>query len=506
MSTVLIDGTTLTYKDIVRVARYYKNVEIADEVKKKVDTSRETVESILTENKVFYGVNTGFGHLACVKIPPNELRKLQENLIMSHASGTGDPFPDETVRAILLLRANSLAKGFSGVRYELIETLVDFINHDICPIVPCQGSLGASGDLAPLSHLTLALLGKGKVRMHGELIEANEALEKAGISHLSLMPKEGLGLINGTPAMTAIGAIATYDAFNLALTADAVACLSIEALRGIPDAFSEYVHNARPHPGQIECASLIRRLLHGSGLVSAPGELRVQDAYSLRCIPQVHGATRDVLEYVRKVVNIEINSANDNPLIFSDSNVISAGNFHGQPIAFAMDFLAIALSELGNISERRVERLLNPNLSHLPAFLTEYSGINSGLMIPQYTAAALVSENKVLCTPASIDSIPVSASQEDHVSMGTIAARKGKTVVKNVACILAIELMCACQAIEFRGPEKLAPMTRKIYDLVRGVVPRLENDRQLSLDIEEITKLITEGSILRIIETGGSCG
>ncbi|MGB4237097.1 MAG: histidine ammonia-lyase [Bacillota bacterium] len=503
MSKVFIDGRTLTYEDVVAVARGYKSVDIASEVRDQVERTRRVLEDILAQDRVIYGVNTGFGHLASVRISDEELCKLQENLIISHAAGTGDPFPDEVVRAMILLRANSLARGLSGVRYELIEALVSLVNHDICPIIPEQGSLGASGDLAPLAHLALALLGKGKVRMGGMLMDAALALERAGISPLTLMPKEGIGLINGTQAMTAVGAIALYDAVVLAITADAAASMSIEALRGIPDAFRPCLHQARPHQGQMECAEFISRLLEGSRLVSAPGELRVQDAYSIRCIPQVHGATRDVLEYVRKVINTEINSVSDNPLVFPDGQVISAGNFHGQPVALAMDFLSIATAELGNISERRIERLLNPALSGLPPFLAVQGGINSGFMISQYTAASLVSENKVLSAPASTDSIPVSASQEDHVSMGTIAARKARAVVKNVARILAIELMCACQALEFQGPEKLAPGTRKVYDLVRQVLPPLEEDRWLHPDIEAITELVTEGRIAEVAVAAG---
>ena len=503
MSKVFIDGRTLTYEDVVAVARGYKSVDIASEVRDQVERTRRVLEDILAQDRVIYGVNTGFGHLASVRISDEELCKLQENLIISHAAGTGDPFPDEVVRAMILLRANSLARGLSGVRYELIEALVSLANHDICPIIPEQGSLGASGDLAPLAHLALALLGKGKVRMGGMLMDAALALERAGISPLTLMPKEGIGLINGTQAMTAVGAIALYDAVVLAITADAAASMSIEALRGIPDAFRPCLHQARPHQGQMECAEFISRLLEGSRLVSAPGELRVQDAYSIRCIPQVHGATRDVLEYVRKVINTEINSVSDNPLVFPDGQVISAGNFHGQPVALAMDFLSIAAAELGNISERRIERLLNPALSGLPPFLAVQGGINSGFMISQYTAASLVSENKVLSAPASTDSIPVSASQEDHVSMGTIAARKARAVVKNVARILAIELMCACQALEFQGPEKLAPGTRRVYDLVRQVLPPLEEDRWLHPDIEAITELVTEGRIAEVAVAAG---
>lgn len=503
MSKVFIDGRTLTYEDVVAVARGYKSVDIASEVRDQVERTRRVLEDILAQDRVIYGVNTGFGHLASVRISDEELCKLQENLIISHAAGTGDPFPDEVVRAMILLRANSLARGLSGVRYELIEALVSLVNHDICPIIPEQGSLGASGDLAPLAHLALALLGKGKVRMGGVLMDAALALERAGISPLTLMPKEGIGLINGTQAMTAVGAIALYDAVVLAITADAAASMSIEALRGIPDAFRPCLHQARPHQGQMECAEFISRLLEGSRLVSAPGELRVQDAYSIRCIPQVHGATRDVLEYVRKVINTEINSVSDNPLVFPDGQVISAGNFHGQPVALAMDFLSIAAAELGNISERRIERLLNPALSGLPPFLAVQGGINSGFMISQYTAASLVSENKVLSAPASTDSIPVSASQEDHVSMGTIAARKARAVVKNVARILAIELMCACQALEFQGPEKLAPGTRRIYDLVRQVLPSLEEDRWLHPDIEAVTELVAEGRIAEVAVAAG---
>lgn len=503
MSKVFIDGRTLTYEDVVAVARGYKSVDIASEVRDQVERTRRVLEDILAQDRVIYGVNTGFGHLASVRISDEELCKLQENLIISHAAGTGDPFPDEVVRAMILLRANSLARGLSGVRYELIEALVSLANHDICPIIPEQGSLGASGDLAPLAHLALALLGKGKVRMGGMLMDAALALERAGISPLTLMPKEGIGLINGTQAMTAVGAIALYDAVVLAITADAAASMSIEALRGIPDAFRPCLHQARPHQGQMECAEFISRLLEGSRLVSAPGELRVQDAYSIRCIPQVHGATRDVLEYVRRVINTEINSVSDNPLVFPDGQVISAGNFHGQPVALAMDFLSIATAELGNISERRIERLLNPALSGLPPFLAVQGGINSGFMISQYTAASLVSENKVLSAPASTDSIPVSASQEDHVSMGTIAARKARAVVKNVARILAIELMCACQALEFQGPEKLAPGTRRIYDLVRQVLPSLEEDRWLHPDIEAVTELVAEGRIAEVAVAAG---
>jgi len=500
VSPVLIDGTTLTCNDVVSVARRKKAAGVAPGVRERVERSRNVVESLAARDAVVYGITTGFGHLARVKIPGGEIESLQRNLILSHAVGTGSPFPDEVVRAMILLRANSLAKGLSGVRFEVIETLLKLLEADISPLVPEKGSLGASGDLAPLAHLALALLGEGDVRVSGARVPARKALERAGIAPLTLGPKEGLALINGTQAMTAAGTLALYDAGALAATADAAACLSIEALRGIPAAFDEKIHDrARPHPGQAACARTLRRLLEGSRLVSAPGELRVQDAYSLRCVPQIHGATRDVLSYVRNVVETEINSASDNPLVFEDGSVISGGNFHGQPVALAMDFLCIAVSELGSVSERRIERLLNPALSELPAFLVRRDGVNSGFMIAHYTAAALVSENKVLSSPASVDSIPVSAAQEDHVSMGTIAARKARQVVDNVARVLAVELMCACQAVDFRGPENLAPATRRVYDAVREVVPPLEADRWLHPDLEAVTGLVVQGKIAELV-------
>lgn len=499
MSPLLIDGATLTCDDVVSVARDRRPVAIAPAVREKIQQARNVVEALAARDAVAYGITTGFGHLARVKISPEELGRLQRNLVLSHAVGTGNPFPDEVVRAMILLRANSLSKGLSGVRFEVVDTLVRLLENDICPIIPEKGSLGASGDLAPLAHLALALLGEGKVRAGGVEMPAREALIRAGISALTLAPKEGLALINGTQAMTAVGALALHDAMTLAITADAAACLSLEALRGIAAAFDERIHEARPHPGQVACARTLRRLLKGSRLVSEPGELRVQDAYSLRCVPQVHGATRDALAYVRQVIETEINSASDNPLIFKDGSVVSGGNFHGQPVALAMDFLCMAASELGNVSERRIERLLNPTLSELPAFLTRHGGVNSGFMIVHYTAAALVSENKILSSPASVDSIPVSASQEDHVSMGLISARKARQVVENVARVLAAELMCGAQAADFRGPENLAPATRAIYNAVREVVLPLESDRWLYPDLESVTKLVAEGKIAGIL-------
>ncbi|MEW5866202.1 MAG: histidine ammonia-lyase [Bacillota bacterium] len=499
MSPLLIDGSTLTCDDVVSVARDRKPVTIAPAVRERIEQARNVVEALAAGDAVAYGITTGFGHLARVKISREELDKLQRNLILSHAVGTGNPFPDEVVRAMLLLRANSLAKGLSGVRFEVVETLVRLLQNDICPLVPEKGSLGASGDLAPLAHLALALLGEGKVRVGGVEMPAREALSRAGISALTLAPKEGLALINGTQAMTAVGALAVHDATTLAITADAAACLSLEALRGIAAAFDERIHEARPHRGQVACARTLRHLLKGSHLVSEPGELRVQDAYSLRCVPQIHGATRDALAYVRQVIETEVNSASDNPLIFQDGSVVSGGNFHGQPVALAMDFLCMAASELGSVSERRIERLLNPTLSALPAFLTRHGGVNSGFMIVHYTAAALVSENKLLSSPASVDSIPVSASQEDHVSMGLISARKARQVVENLARVLAAELMCAAQAVDFRGPENLAPATRAVYDAVREVVPPLESDHWLYPDLESLTKLVAGGKIAKTL-------
>lgn len=490
---IIIDGENLTIEDVVKVARYGYRVEIAEEAKRKVKAAREVVDRFVDEGKVVYGITTGFGKFSDVVISKEEAKKLQRNLIVSHACGVGEELPQEVVRAIMLLRANALSKGYSGVRLETLETLVEMLNKGVHPVIYEKGSLGASGDLAPLSHMVLIMLGEGEAYYNGERLSGKEALNRADIKEIELVEKEGLALINGTQVMTAIGTLALYDAVMLSKAADIVASLTVEALRGITDAYYYKVHNVRPQVGQQKCAQNLNRILEGSKLTTKQGELRVQDAYTLRCIPQVHGASKDAIEYVKRVVEIEINSATDNPLIFSDENrVISGGNFHGQPMALAMDFLGIAVSELANISERRIERLVNYQLNDLPAFLTKKGGLNSGFMIAQYTAASLVSENKVLAHPASVDSIPSSANQEDHVSMGTIAARKARSILYNAMRVLGIEYLSACQAIDLRGMKGLAKATLAGYELLRQHIPTLDEDRIMYKDINRATALLEE--------------
>ncbi|MFE8701450.1 histidine ammonia-lyase [Cytobacillus sp. FJAT-54145] len=486
---VVLTGHSLTLEEVRRVVFHKEKVGMASESTQKVEKSHEAVKRIVADKKVVYGINTGFGKFSDVLIDQGDVKDLQLNLIRSHACGVGDPFPETVSRAMLLLRANALAKGFSGVRPVLIERLIELINNEIHPVVPQQGSLGASGDLAPLSHLALVLVGEGEVFYKGEICSANDALSKEGISPLTLEAKEGLALINGTQAMTAMGVIDYLEAERIAYQSEWIASLTIEGLRGIIDAFDEDIHLARGYVQQIDVARRIRDYLADSHLITKQGELRVQDAYSIRCIPQVHGASLQALDYVKEKLEIEINAATDNPLIFDDGEkVISGGNFHGQPIALAMDFMKIAIAELANISERRIERLVNPQLSDLPPFLSPEPGLQSGAMILQYCAASLVSENKTLAHPASVDSIPSSGNQEDHVSMGTIAARHAYDIIKNVNHVLAIELICALQAVEFRGVDKMASSTRKYFDEARRVVPTIAKDRQFSKDIERVSE------------------
>lgn len=505
---VVIDGETLTIEQIVAVARYNKKVSISTKAIHKMEESQAIVLNIQSSDKVVYGITTGFGKFSTVRIDQESIEKLQENLILSHAVGVGEPIKEEAVRAMLLLRANALSKGYSGIRPEVVGALVNMLNEGIHPIVPEKGSLGASGDLAPLSHMILVLIGKGEATYQGKRMPGKEAMEKAGIPIVKLQAKEGLALINGTQAMTAIGALALYDAECLAKSADIVAAVTIDALEGLVNAFDNRVQEVRPHPGQALVSNNIRKLLEGSEIIAKAVHGRVQDAYSLRCIPQIHGATRDVLSYVRKVIETEINSVTDNPIIFpEDRDVISGGNFHGQPLAFAFDFLGIAIAELANVSERRIERLVNPALNgDLPAFLTKNGGLNSGYMICQYSAASLVSENKVLAHPASVDSIPSSANQEDHVSMGMIAARKARTILENTADVLAFELLCAAQAIDLRGG-KPGKGSGSAYEAVRKVVPFMSGDRELRFDVANTQKLIREEVIIdKATEAVGSIG
>jgi len=501
LHTIYIDGNSLTLKDLVDVARYNAKVQLSEEAISKIKKSRTLVDEFVENGEVIYGITTGFGKFSDITISKEDTETLQTNLIRSHACGVGKPLSEEDVRGTMLLRINTLVKGYSGIRLETINVLVEMLNKGVHPIIPEKGSLGASGDLAPLAHMVLVMIGEGEAYYQGKRMSGKEAMENAGISTIRLTSKEGLALINGTPVMTAIGGLVAYDALNLAKTADISAALTIEALNGIIDAYDERVHNIRPHKGQIDCAKNLLNITKSSKLTSKQGEIRVQDAYTLRCIPQIHGASRDAINYVIEKINIELNSVTDNPLIFvDDRKVISGGNFHGQPMALAFDFLGIALSELANSSERRIERLVNPQLSGLPGFLTEKGGLNSGFMIPQYTAAALVSENKVLAHPASVDSIPSSANQEDHVSMGTIAARKAKEILYNTTRVLAIELYVAAQAIDFGEPEKLGEGTKIAYQEIRKKVDKLYDDRVMNVDINTCTILIENNTILNAVE------
>ena len=448
-----LDGQSLRLEGLEQVACDRRHVRASEGSLTAVDSARKAVEAILARNETVYGVNTGFGHLAQVPIAQADLAQLQRNLVRSHAAGVGRPFDIPTTRAITLLRANTLAAGHSGVHRRVLQQLLDFLNLGIHPWLPCQGSVGASGDLAPLAHLALPLFGEGWVHgPDGERIETSAEFQRLEIEPIELGAKEGLSLINGTQAMTGLGALATMRARRLGAVADLIGAMTVEAKLGSHKPFEERLHALRPHPGQIRSAANLRRLLDGGTINASHHDCeKVQDSYSLRCIPQVHGAARDTIEHTAAVLGRELNSVTDNPTIFAATGeVISGGNFHGQPVALALDFLAMGVSELGAISERRIEQLVNPRLSGLPAFLTEPAGLNSGFMISQVTAAALASENKGLCHPSSVDSIPTSANQEDHVSMGPISARQAMSVVENTERILGIELLTACQALRFR--------------------------------------------------------
>lgn len=497
---IIIDGSNLTIKDVTKVALDGEGVQIAPECLPKIRASRRLVDRLLQEGKVIYGITTGFGKLSDVTISGDQVEKLQENLIRSHAAGVGDPFPEEVVRAIMLLRANALVKGYSGIREETLNLLIGMLNKRVHPVIYSQGSVGASGDLIPLAHMALVMIGEGEAEYRGEILPGKVALEQAGLEPVKLQAKEGLALINGTQAMTALGALLVHRAEQLLEHADLSAAMTLEALKGIPLAFDPLIQEVRPHPGQKVVARNLLNYIAGSEIIYTEGwGERVQDAYSLRCIPQIHGASRDAVSYVRQVIEREINSATDNPLIFpAEGKVISGGNFHGQPVALTMDFLGMAVSEIGNVAERRVERLLNPSLSGLPPFLAKESGLNSGYMIAQYTAASLVSENKVLASPSSVDSIPTSANQEDHVSMGTNAARHAWKIVENVTRILAIEFLCAAQGIDFHSPLKPGQKTARIHKYIRSKVPILERDRELYREIELVSRLIKSGGMLRL--------
>ena len=499
MKEIILDGENLTFEEVLAVAYGTPGeprVSLADVAKAKVQRAADAVDELLDRGEIAYGITTGFGAFKDKIISPEEVGELQRNIILSHAVGVGRPFDTQTVRAIMLIRANTLARGFSGIRLETLELILEFLNRGIHPIIPEKGSLGASGDLAPLAHFACVLIGKGKAEFGGELMTGAEALSKSGLSPIVVRAKEGLALTNGTTVMTAVGLLETARAIRLAEVADITGCLSLEALNGTVTAFDERIHALRPHPRQIDCAANLRRILVGSEFVRGFDPTNVQDAYTLRCMPQVHGACRDAVAYAKWLVKLELNAVTDNPLIFvSDEfevssadtiDVISGGNFHGEPLALAFDYLAIALSELGNISERRIMRLTDEasNAHVLPAFLTENGGLNSGFMIVQYTAAALCTENKILAHPASVDTIPSSANVEDHVSMGATSALKLRQVAENLEQILGLELLCGAQAIDLRrrrigNDKKLGAGTDGIYREIRRHVPFVERDAYL---------------------------
>jgi histidine ammonia-lyase len=508
MKTVVLGGQPLALAEIEAVALQSCPVAIASAALARVSQGRVLIEQILAAGQTVYGVNTGFGKLADVRIPPEKLAELQTNLVRSHAGGVGQPLSEGESRAMLLLRANVLAKGFSGVRPALLELLVALLNAGVHPVIPEKGSVGASGDLAPLAHLALVVIGEGEAFYRGERMAGGEALRRAGLQPLPLTAKEGLALLNGTQAMTAVGALAVARARRVAQLADLAGAMSLEALMGTPAAFDARIQQARPHAGQIAVAGHLVRLLDGSEIREShrDHDSRVQDAYCLRCMPQVHGAVRGVLAHVAGVLEIEAGSATDNPLIFpadpSDKQdtgaVLSGGNFHGAPLAYAFDYAAIALTDLAGITERRIDRLLNPDINErLPAFLSPDPGLSSGFMIAQIVAAALINECQVLSHPSSTGSIPTDGGKEDHVSMGMTGALKLRQIVEHAERIVAIELMCAAQGLEFRKPLKPSPQIERAHDAVRAVVPRLEQDRTLAPDIEALAAAIRAGKFDR---------
>ncbi len=502
MREIILTGENLSLNDLIEIGFKKAKVKLGAEAEKKVVEGRKVVDKIVEENRVVYGVTTGFGQFSDVVISRENVEQLQYNLIRSHAAGVGGCFSEEIARMLMVLRANVLAKGRSGIALDTLNLLIEMINREIYPLIPEKGSVGASGDLAPLAHLALVLIGEGRARLGDFEGSGKEVLEKAGLSPVRLKAKEGLALINGTQVMTAVGAMALHKTKNLVKHADIIGALSLEALKGTRTAFDKRIHRERIYKGQSDSADNLWRLLENSEIMESHRDCkRVQDAYSLRCMPQVHGPVRDTLEYVCKMLEIEMNSATDNPMVFAEQEeLISGGNFHGESVAFLMDFMKIAVSELGNISERRIERLVNPALSELPAFLVKEGGLNSGFMLAHVTAAALVSENKVLCHPASVDSIPTSANKEDHVSMGTIAARKALEVVDNVEKILAIELIAACQGLEFLKPLKPAEALIPVYAEVRKSVKPWDKDRYMADDMEKAVNLISSGKLIELAE------
>ncbi len=507
VSKLAIDGEKLTFDDVLAVAYDSTgriHVGLSDDAKTKVERSAAAVQTLLDRGEIAYGITTGFGAFKDKLISREDVELLQRNIVVSHAVGVGDPFDTATVRAIMLIRANTLARGFSGIRLATLEMILEFLNRGVHPVIPEKGSLGASGDLAPLAHFACVLIGEGEAEYGGKVARGVEVLKLAGLKPITLAAKEGLALTNGTTVMTAVGLLETAKAIRLAKVADIAGSLSLEALHGTLSAFDERIHALRPHPRQIECAKNLREILAESEFIRAFDPANVQDAYTLRCMPQVHGACRDAIAYAEWLIKLELNSVTDNPLIFQDDaghkiEVISGGNFHGEPLALAFDYLTIALSELGNISERRIMRLTDEdsNAHILPPFLTEHGGINSGFMIVQYTAAALCTENKILAHPASVDTIPSSANVEDHVSMGATAALKLRQVADNLEHILSLELFCAAQGIDFRkkrlgGQRKLGKGTRDVYAKIRSQIPFIEHDEYMKDHMNAAHKIVRE--------------
>lgn len=505
---VIINGRDLTVEEVIRVCRGYEKVEIAPEAKEAVIKARNYIEKKLEEGAVIYGLTTGFGKFANVVISREEAEQLQKNLIISHTCSMGEPYETKYVRAAMLLRCNALSRGNSGIRLETIQTMIDMLNAGIHPVIPEKGSLGASGDLAPLSHIALALIGLGEVEYKGQIVPAAEAMAKEGIIPVVLAAKEGLALNNGTQMMTAVGVNVLWDAMHLMKTADIATAMTAEALHGITKAYDHKVHDLRGHQGQKDAAENLRTLLAGSKNAFEVQPSKVQDPYSLRCIPQIHGASRDAIQYVYEAVSRELNAVTDNPIVFPDEDeVISGGNFHGQPMALAFDFLKMAISEFADVSERRAERLINPQLSEgLPAFLTKYGGVCSGFMIAQYAAASMVSENKIYAHPACVDSIPSSGNQEDHVSMGTTSARTAAMVLDNAQKVIGIELAAAAQGIWLRQEigesdiSNLAPATKAAYDYIRTVSEPVDDDILMHDELKKFDEMVKDFSILEAVE------
>ena len=502
----LLNGTNLSLEDVAFIAEAGADqveLKIASDALEKMKKSRSVVERIVQEGKPVYGINTGFGALASKQIDQKDLETLQYNLIRSHCTGVGELFSREIVRAIMLVRANCLIQGFSGVTPSTIELLLDFINHDIYPVVPSKGSVGASGDLAPLSHVALALIGEGEVFYQNERMSSSVALQQIKRSPARLGAKDGLALINGTSVMLALGSLAYSRGKKLMTQADIISCLTLDAVRGTPSAFDERISRLKPQPGQVEVSQNLLKIIKGSEIIhSHPNDGKVQDPYSLRCIPQVHGACRQTLKHAFDVLTTELNSVTDNPLVFADTgDVISGGNFHGEALALCLDYLAMGMSEIANISERRVEKMMNPHFSDLPAFLIKDSGLNSGLMIAHVTIAALASENKYLCHPASVDSIPTSTDKEDHVSMGVTAGRKLLEVINNVEHCLAIELLCNTQGLDFLRPLKSSAPLEKVHEVVRSLVEHIHQDRTFHEDIEVLAGLVRSGKLIEEVES-----